>query len=179
MGRAGLANVAYIRIREGRARAHGLIDYVSREGEAARARGGELLVWGPDGPMTRREAHAWLDREAEGAVYAYTIVLSPAPGVADHWGIEDWRRYTDNVLREMEGHHRGRWIAVVHDDERHPHVHVMALTDRTLTRADLREINSVADREAAAIALEVDREAGLDVDRGLDRGLDWEVDRDR
>lgn len=82
----------------------------------------------------------------EGAQYVYSVVLSP-----DHrLGERDLKEYTrdviDGVLRERHGAGL-RWKAIIHDNQNaHPHVHVVMLTEKTLSRTEFRQFNRRVDK---------------------------------
>ncbi len=94
--------------------------YLSRErgpGEPARE------LWGKDGPLTRQEAYALLDRYQDRGVATHRLILSPAADAR----FADLRAMTQHVLRELEKD-KGQalhWVAVEHRNTDNPHVHVL------------------------------------------------------
>ena len=94
--------------------------YLSRErGPEEPARG----PWGKDGPLTRQEAYALLDRYQDRGVAAHRLLLSPAADAR----FADLRAMTRHVLQELEKD-KGQalhWVAVEHRHTDNPHVHVL------------------------------------------------------
>ncbi len=94
--------------------------YLSRQrGPEEPARG----LWGKDGPLTRQEAYALLDRYQDRGVAAHRLILSPAADARS----ADLRAMTRHVLRELEKD-KGQelhWVAVEHRNTDNPHVHVL------------------------------------------------------
>ncbi len=94
--------------------------YLSRQrGPEEPARG----LWGKDGPLTRQEAYALLDRYQDRGVATHRLILSPAADAR----FADLRAMTQHVLRELEKD-KGQelhWVAVEHRHTDNPHVHVL------------------------------------------------------
>ncbi len=80
-------------------------------------------LWGKNGPLTRQEAYALLDRYQDRGVAAHRLILSPAADTR----LADLRTMTQHVLRELEKD-KGQefhWVAVEHRNTDNPHVHVL------------------------------------------------------
>ncbi len=172
--RKGIVNVQYFHNdREGRARAFGAATYLLEKSEAAREE--ELLAWTDRGEeLDSTELKAWLAEEQEQHRYTYTLVISPAPGEAEHWSEEEWRVHVREVMAEVEQRHpEAAWAAVHHDDPEHPHVHVLLEVDKTLRRQELIVLN-----EAATQSVERLNERALGLEREIEQGrMEWEVER--
>lgn len=81
-----------------------------------------------------------------GAKYVYSVVLSPDHRLGERDLKEYARDVLDGVLRERHG--RGlQWTAIIHDNQNaHPHVHVVLLTEKTLNRTEFRHFNRRVDK---------------------------------
>ena len=152
MKRRGIVNVQYFpNDREGRARALGAASYLLEKSEAAQGR--ELFAWTDRGEeLSVAELKAWLAEEQSQHRYTYTLVISPAPGEADHWSEEEWRAHVGEVMSEIERRHpEATWAAVRHEDPEHPHAHVLLEVDRTLRKPELSAVNGAASRSVERV----------------------------
>lgn len=172
--RKGIVNVQYFHNdREGRARAFGAATYLLEKSEAARGEG--LAAWTDRGEeLDPAGLRAWLAEEQDQHRYTYTLVISPAPGEAEHWIEEEWRAHVREVMAEVERRHpEATWAAVRHDDPEHPHVHVLLEVDKTLRKQELVALN-----EAATQSVERLNERAREHEREIERGrTEWEVGR--
>ncbi len=83
----------------------------------------ERGFFGPDGGLTRDEAHRLLDEHQARGWLVHRLILSPADEVTP----EDLRALTRAVLGRLEDE-RGltlHWAAVEHRHSDHPHVHIV------------------------------------------------------
>ena len=82
----------------------------------------------------------------EGAKYVYSVVLSPDHRLGERDLMEYAREVLDGTLRERHGGGL-TWKAIIHDNQNaHPHVHVVMLTEKTLNRTEFRQFNRQVDK---------------------------------
>jgi len=150
-------HTSYIRTRvagqKGSARLHGLVEYATEGSQAAEYAEREGMEppewrWGDGWPMETWEAHAWIDEQYGEHAYARTFVLSPAPEAgAASWTEDERNGWVQGVMNAM-GYEERQYIYTWHEDEAHPHAHVIAFDDRSLTREDLAAGREMGDQLA-------------------------------
>lgn len=103
-------------------------------------------IYDRDGPLSRQEAYARIDQaEAQGGKYHYRLILNNGEGHR----AADLQQTTRDTMQTLSDRHGGRvdWVAVNHDDHsRHEHAHVIAVTEKTLNKADLAAMRAELDR---------------------------------
>lgn len=150
MARSAIANARYFRNRPStRSRARNVAHYVVIGSSAAGGRElGGYSGWGEE--LSAAEVMGRVEEIHENSEFTYTMVLSPVPGAGHGYSVEQWRQFTEESLESVN--YGGNWVAVMHDDPEHPHVHVVMGSDRRLTAEQLSDLNRDADRSAEAIA---------------------------
>lgn len=89
------------------------------------------------GSLSRQDAYRRIDQaEADGGKYHYRLILNNGEGQR----AADLQQTTRDTMQTLSDRHGGRmeWVAVNHEDHsRHGHTHVIAVTEKTLSKADL------------------------------------------
>jgi hypothetical protein len=108
----------------------------------------EAFTHSPDDSLNLKNADRFID-DSPGK-YAYRIVLSPDPEWGQHMHKEDLKSWTREVMQELQDKRQQDipYLAYVHQDPKHPHVHVVAMTETTLRKDDLTTLRQSGDREA-------------------------------
>jgi hypothetical protein len=107
-------------------------------------------IWDSEGGLGKQAAYARLDR-VQPDDYVYRLMLSPNPEHQDAGGQLDLRRWTQQMMAQLD-QELGRgveWFAVSHDNPDHRHVHVVAVTQRRLDVGQFRSMRAAGDRDAA------------------------------
>lgn len=107
-------------------------------------------VFGAEGELSLEEAQAVI--QESDAECGYRLVLSPGKDM-DAEQLEEW---TCALMEELEedGTVTG-WVGVAHHDQnKHPHAHVIAMTSRRLEGDDFRALRLEGDLEADRVMLE-------------------------
>ena len=103
-------------------------------------------LYDQDGEVTKREAYERIDHaEQAGGKYHYRLILNQGQG----HGEADMQAMTRDTMRVLSDRHEGRveWVAVDHTDHsQHDHTHVVAVTEKTLSKADLAAMRAEMDR---------------------------------
>lgn len=102
-------------------------------------------IYDREGILSRQEAYARIDAaEQQGGKYHYRLILNQGEGHR----AADMQAVTRDTMQALSDRHGGRldWVAVNHDDHsKHQHAHVIAVTDKTLSRADLAAMRAEMD----------------------------------
>lgn len=108
----------------------------------------EAFTDSPQDSLDLRKADRFID-DSPGK-YAYRIVLSPDPQWGQHMQKEDLKSWAREVMQELQDKRQQDipYLGYVHEDPKHPHVHVVALTETTLRKDDLSTLRQTGDREA-------------------------------
>lgn len=173
-----VANARYYRTRRHQlSRARNVAHYLVVGSSAARGR--ELsgfTGWGEN--LSAGDVIARVESIHQHNELVYTVVLSPAPG-HERYSSEQWRQLTTDALEVLSDN--GNWVAVVHDDPDHPHVHVVIGMNQQLNLDELLALNEAVDRSAEWVHglneidswLTVVRERSLTHQLHAERELDW------
>jgi len=127
-------------------------------------------VYDRNGTLSKQEAYDRIDQaEQGGGRYYYRLTLNQGQG----HGQVDMQAWTRDVMGELEQRH-GRpveWLAVEHKDHsQHDHVHVIAVTSKTLSKADLAALRTEADQSWERHAEQVRDWHGAEQVQGQNRG---------
>jgi hypothetical protein len=110
-------------------------------------------LFGADGTLTREEVYRMIDEAAKGALF-YRLVISPDPTKEDSLRDLNLAQLTVQTMMELENRLKTHilFAAVEHNDHApHRHVHVLAILNRKLVRAD---INFLRDKATSATLLQ-------------------------
>ena len=98
-------------------------------------------IFTKDGTLSRLEAYEAIDKAKRGTVF-YRIVLRPDPGKEDKYKDLDLRELTEQTMMQLQDHMQGKniqFLASIHADHTNiRHVHVLALVQGRLKRAELK-----------------------------------------
>lgn len=123
-------------------------DYYAHDKDQTGAYQGELEGFTKDeDDLSREEAKAWLsenyDPESE---HGYRMVMSPGRAMGDD-ELREWTRDSMAHLDELRGHEI-EYVAYAHNDDAHPHVHVMFAEETTLRKHQLNDLRKEATERA-------------------------------
>lgn len=123
-------------------------DYYGQDKDQAGVYQGDLEGFTKnDDDLSRQEARAWLsehyDPENE---HGYRMVMSPGRAMGDD-ELREWAR--DNMAHlEAERGHEIDYLAYAHNDDEHPHVHVIFAEETTLRKHELNDLRREATERA-------------------------------
>ena len=113
-------------------------DYYAKDKDVDGSPVGELEGFTKDADdLGRDEARAWLDEHYDPeSEHGYRLMMSPGAMMDEH-ELREWTRDNMAQLEEERGHEIN-YLAYAHNDEEHPHVHVMFAEETTLRKHELR-----------------------------------------
>lgn len=157
---------------EAKNRAKATIRYIQERPDKQKEKQ-ERTLFGSDGTLTREQVYRMIDEASKDTLF-YRLVISPDPNKEDSLRDLNLAELTKQTMAELENRLKTHifFAAVEHNDHApHRHVHVMAILNRKLSRADINFLRSKASSASALqrriLDLKQERSQGFKLQRAL------------